>query len=56
MTNKHIQVLPTSTSYRMNYVLKSSKVSCFTQTHGAANSYQLDSWWLFCPGSRFWMP
>jgi len=20
------------------------------------NSYQLDSWWMFCPGTSFWIP
>jgi len=32
------------------------KVSGCTQNTELQNSYQLDSWWLFCPGSSFWVP
>ena len=39
----------------MNYVLGSVKVSDFTQNTELQNSYQLDSWWIACPGSSFWM-
>ena len=38
----------------MNYVLKSVKVSGFTQRHRAAKF--LSTWWMFYPGSSFWMP
>jgi hypothetical protein len=40
-------------SYRMNYVLKSVKVSGFTQNTELQNSYQLDNRYMFCPGSSF---
>jgi len=41
--DEHLGVLPTGTSYRMNYVLSSVKASNFTQNTELQNSYQLDS-------------
>ena len=46
-------MLPTGTSYWMNYVLRSVKVSDITQHTELQNPYQLDSWWMFWPGSSF---
>jgi len=40
----------------MNYVLEVTKVSDFTQKNRAVKLLQLDSWWMCCPGSSFWMP
>ena len=39
--NEHLGVLPTGTSYRMNYVLSSVKASDFTQNSELQNSYSL---------------
>ena len=46
-------MLSTGTSYWMNYVLRNVKVSDFTQNTELQNYYQLDSWWMFWPGSSF---
>lgn len=55
MINEHFWVLPTGTSYSMNYVLNSVKVPGFSQKYRAAKL--LSTWQLtFFPGSWFGYP